>query len=145
MGKSKRHFTASESAPPSSKLATGSVPINKLHPIFSFRYLDHDHNRFGVHAIRDTEEWRRLTKQLRQISQMEWERIKQSGTQFRAHEISETKRSHPQHIGKLPPIFSEFVPFQFKAFDECRIVGFFDARAIFNIVWIDREHAIYPD
>ena len=119
------------------------VPINKDFPIFSFKYFEHGHGRFGKEAIKTKEDWQEMIHGLHKISQFPWGEIKENRRIFHAHEISKTNRHRPRFIEVMPQILKENPPFQFKSHHECRVVGFFDNKAVFQIIWIDRNHEIY--
>lgn len=144
MGKKFKFAAKTPTSQTQSKIAVGPIPVNDKTPVFNFRHLEHAHNRFGVTAPRTREDWQELIKRLQHVSQITWKQIKEKPSTYHAHEISETKRHHPAHIDSLPAILKINSPFQFRTHEECRIVGFFDREAVFNIIWIDRDHSIYP-
>lgn len=127
----------------SSKItAEPKVPVNESRPSFAFGSFDENHARYSCDAIKDPSEWRLLFKHLKSMASQTWGQIKQAH-QFHAHEINWRDTSEPQGFAHLPASLREYPAFQFKAFKEGRVVGFFMG-GVFQVVWFDREHAVYP-
>lgn len=124
---------------------TNPIPVNKEFPVFSFKHFEHQHGKFGKGAIKTKEDWQELIHGLHKVSQITWGQIKENPRMYHAHEISVTKHHKPKYIDNLPTILENNSPFQFKSHDECRIIGFFDKKAVFQIFWFDRDHEIYPE
>lgn len=144
MGKKK--FKIAPQAPSSalsSKIPSDpKAPINDARPCFAFGSFDEDHARYSSDAIKDSAEWRLLFKHLKAMASQTWGQIKQAH-QFHAHEINWKDTSEPNGFAHLSASLREFPAFQFKAFKEGRVVGFF-MFGVFQVVWFDREHAVYP-
>jgi len=139
---------ATTELPTKSKLPKGSelnkqIPYHDKKPLFCFRYYDHKDKEFSVKCINKSNDFYLLFERLRSISNLTWGQIC-SGEQFHAHEITWTKTSRHLGFDRLKDISEKYEPFQFKIFKECRIIGFFDYLAIFNIVWLDRNHKLFP-
>jgi hypothetical protein len=74
---------------------------------------------------------------------MPWSEVKKNRAHFHAHEVTWCSTKEQKGFTHLPQQMREAPAFQFKAFDICRLFGFFDAENIFQVVWIDRGHQIY--
>ena len=74
-----------------------------------------------------------------------WGNIKQAH-QFHAHEINWNIDTLPEVVKQLEkkPGIKDLSLFQFKAFDESRIVGLFNYDCVFEIIMIAKKHQIYP-
>jgi hypothetical protein len=84
-----------------------------------------------------------MFERLKTMSGLKWRAIRDS-SQFHFHPIEWEETSEPNGFKHLPPELKEFPPLQFKLFRECRVVGFFNQNNIFELVWIDRDHKVYP-
>ncbi len=119
------------------------VPYKNVYPVFSLRYFDHTHSRFSVSNITDCRDFHRLFERLKSLSGLTWLQIEQSG-KFHTHEIEDWgNTSEKSGFEKLGPVPSKFPAYQFKAFAEFRVIGFFIG-CIYYIVWLDRDHKLYP-
>ena len=79
------------------------------------------------------------------MSTLSWLEIQQSH-QFHGHEINWDKKMLPKPIKKLEknPEISDLPLYQFKAFNESRIIGLFNYECVFEIVMVDKKHEAYP-
>lgn len=77
------------------------------------------------------------------MSKLKWQQIKLA-PKFHAHEIRETEKLPGCVIDHLRKIGAEeLTPFQFKAFEEKRIIGVFTSWAVFAIIGFDSQHVVY--
>lgn len=114
-------------------------------PEFSFKYYEHEHAKYSVQCIIDYRDFHIMFEKLKAMSQLKWRNIKQAAHVFHFHPILNWKEtSEPHGFKKLSLEMKEFPPWQFKLFKECRAVGFFNQDNIFELVWMDRDHEIYP-
>ena len=137
-------FRQSPSGKPKYDFGDQRVPYDSEHPRFSFRYFHEEHPKYSAKAITDLKDWAFVVRGLKQVSGLTWREIKQA-RQFRAHEVTWSDTAERAGFKHLAPEFQRFPAFQFKAFDICRVFGFFDQINVFQIVWLDRNHAIYPE
>jgi hypothetical protein len=127
----------------SSKIpAAPQAPINAVRPSFSFGCFDESHSTFSTDAINDASEWKLFFKHLKSMDSQTWGEIK-AAHQFHAHEIVWKDTTHPAGFIHLNTSLREYPAFQFKAFKEGRVIGFF-MHGVFQIVWLDRYHTLYP-
>lgn len=113
-------------------------------PAFSFKHIEtEDKELFSIRTIEHKKDFYSLVEHLKGFSDLTWGEIKRNPRQFHAHDIDWNQSSHKGK--KLPLVFTKFPAFQFKAFKECRIIGFFNDKNIFEIVWVDRDHVIYKE
>lgn len=131
---------------PKSKYNFGAqkVPYDSEQPKFSFRYFDDGHPRYSAKAITTLKEWGWVLRGLKHASGETWRDIKGNRNHFHAHEVTWSTTQEKGGFKHLAESFQRFPAFQFKVFDICRVFGFFDEKNIFQIVWIDRDHQIYP-
>ena len=63
---------------------------------------------------------------------------------FKAHKVNWDETAYQRGFINLPKAWKEAPVYQFEAFKECRILGFFNHHNVFKIVWFDRRHEVYP-
>jgi hypothetical protein len=63
---------------------------------------------------------------------------------YHVHEVDWSETDTKDGFIHIPKELQETPAYQFKVFDICRIVGFFNHHNVFKIVWIDRDHNTYP-
>lgn len=116
------------------------------HPEFSFKHYEHEHAEYSAQCILNCGDFHVMFERLKAISQLEWKNIRQGdgARVFHFHPITWGETAEPHGFKKLPLEMREFPPWQFKLFAECRAVGFFNEDNIFELIWLDREHKIYP-
>jgi hypothetical protein len=114
------------------------------YPGFSFKHYEHNHRTYSVKCICDINDFYTMFEKLRSMSGFKWKDIKPASHTFHFHPIEWKETTEPQGFKHLPIELREFPPWQFKLFKECRAIGFFNQDNIFELVWIDREHKIYP-
>jgi len=146
--RSKRKFATLETKP-QSKLPRKAeldrrVGYYSKNPVFSFAHYDHHEKDFSVTCISKARVFHKLFEGLKRLSPLTWRQIETSG-QFHAHGITNwTKTSRRNGFEKYKDVPEGFPPYQFGPFGKFRIVGFFDAEAVFHIVWFDSKHLLYP-
>ena len=117
----------------------------EFYPVFSLKYYEHNHKEFSVQCIKVLDDFHDMFNRLQTMSQFKWKSIKAAPHVHHFHPINWADTSKPHGIQSLNIRFKESVPiWQFKNFKECRIIGFFNSDNIFEIVWIDRDHQVYP-
>lgn len=82
-------------------------------------------------------------KNLKRMSKLTWGQIQQAHG-FNAHPVPWKLETLPGGVRQLPEALKAYPLFQFKAFKECRIFGFFDNKCIFEVLFVDRDHRICP-
>jgi len=114
-------------------------------PIFAFNYYVDDDKEYSFRCINNCKDFWTLFRNLKHMSTLTWDEIQKS-RQFHAHEIDWNKKKLPRPIKKLEknPEIGDLPLFQFKAFDESRIVGLFNYDCVFEIIMIDKTHRIFP-
>jgi hypothetical protein len=126
------------------KIPVPKAPIDDLYPSFCFRHYHRNGKKYCIEKLLKTKEHIWLFHGLHDISQMKWRDLKQSHV-FHAHEVNWDDTAEKNGFNHLPQPLQEIPPFQIAPYGVCRIFGFFDEKNSYNIVWIDREHKIYPD
>ena len=144
----KAYFFNNPSAenPPSTYVFNVNVPLYEcgLHPYFSFRYYDVKHSKFNAQNFKK-DDFVYLLKRLHAMSQLKWKDILTTNKRFfKAHKVNWNDTSEKNGFANLPKTLKEAPVYQFEAFGECRILGFFNHHNVFKIVWFDRHHEIYP-
>ena len=81
-----------------------------------------------------------MTERLKTLSSLRWKEIRLSGN-YHFHDIEWKQSNEPK--GFNTSILKDFPALQFKLFQECRILGFFNQNNVFEIVWVDRHHKVY--
>jgi hypothetical protein len=119
------------------------TPFYNCHPYFSFKYYHKQHNKFSIKNIKTLKEIKELFDKLHELSQYKWQDIFANKNKYHAHKVNWTKTNFKRGFTHLPDEIREMPVFQFKAFKECRILGFFNKDNVFKIVWIDRDHLVY--
>jgi len=121
------------------------VPFYNLHPYFSFRYYDKDNHDFTVEKFQGIKDFKKFFTRLYEISQETWKDILITKKEFyHAHEVDWEDTSCKNGFHHLPKNLCELAAYQFEIFEECRIFGFFNHNNVFKVVWIDRDHIVYP-
>lgn len=128
--------------------------IKEIEPVFSFRYvcLDVD-SKFSLDSkyIRGIRDYHKLIKALRDKSNLtygsmdadknkhfhdiEWKDVKIKESEFK-------KCISSQIPGKKEDVEIDVTPYQFKAYEGARIIGFI-YKTVFYVVMLDREHNAY--
>ena len=125
------------------KILPPHIGYYKKFPAFSFKYYMDKDKDLSFLRITDCSNFHTMFSNFHKMSKLLWQEIKKA-EQFHAHEIlDESKipgriKSHLNKIGA-----EDLMPFQFKAFNEKRIVGFFNSEDVFEIVCCDFLHEIY--
>lgn len=110
------------------------------YPEFSFKHYASDHKKYSFRCIKTLDDFYEMFKRLKALSNLKWKDIKLAGN-YHFHEIEWVHSSEPH--GFNTSVLKDFPALQFKLFQECRILGFFNRGNVFEIVWIDRHHKIY--
>lgn len=147
MGKQKYRIATSSQSPHfkllSKEQLSERIGFHKHRPKFAFSYYDHADRQFSATSITDVRDFHRLFRSLKDFCCLTWADIVMN-RQFHAHGIewkdTSRKSGFPGHL----QIVNEFPPYQFKVFQEFRVVGFFDHQSTFHVVWFDRNHSLYP-
>lgn len=122
----------------------GKVGYYECHPYFSFRYYHGDSLDFSFDNLQDRE-FKIMFRRLQEMSQKTWKTIFNEDKRFyHAHRVDWTKTSFKNGFKHLHSRLRELPVFQFEIFEECRMLGFFNAHNVFKIVWVDRLHKVYP-
>jgi hypothetical protein len=136
-----RDLTTKSSLPGFQELKD-SIPYYSQKPVFGFRYCDNRDREFAPKRISQIKDFYKLFERLTTISNLTWREIETSDI-YHAHDIEDwNATSRPSGFSCYPAI-KDFPGYQFEAFGEFRIIGFFN-RAIFHVVWLDRNHKLYP-
>lgn len=115
-----------------------------LYPYFSFRFYHKEHKKFTFEQF-NLKDFKHFVQMMHKISQHRWSEIFTSlRSYFHIHEVDWDETSAKQGFAHLPPELRGYPVIQFELFEECRVFGFFNADNVFKIVWVDRNHEIYP-
>lgn len=114
------------------------------YPAYSFKYYEHNHRDYSAVHITQSSDFHEMFEKLNIMAQKKWKEMINSPKYFHFHRIKWESTAEPNGFKnlnhkELPPAW------QFKSFKECRMIGFFNSRNIFEVVWIDREHKVYPN
>ncbi len=144
--KSKNKFFAPVIGPSetTNKFATSKIGHNDMKPVFSFSYYFDENRDWSFRCVRDSTKFHDLFKNLMNMSKLTWGVIKVN-KQFHAHEVDDIDRLPAcvhSHFKRMK--LYELPPFQFKAFDESRVIGVFTNAAVFEVVCLDHNHSMYP-
>jgi hypothetical protein len=116
-----------------------------LHPYFSFRYFHKDHDKFNLKKFKNAKEFIWFFERLQKMSADTWEEIfTEKRDYYHAHEVDWEGTDIKKGFCHLPKDIQESPAYQFKVFEACRVLGFFNHDNVFKIIWIDREHQAYP-
>lgn len=134
-------------APLSTKytIPTSTVKFYDVYPYFSFRYYDDKHKKYSFQKF-TYKDYNKFVKRLKEMSQYKWGEIFGSLKKFyHAHPIKWEDTAEKNGFAHLQKELQDFPVYQFEAFEECRIVGFFNHHNVFKIVWVDRNHDLYSN
>ena len=145
VGKQNRFETTSPTAgdrlPTSAHIAKSSY-LDR-YPVLCLKYLQLNSSQFPLKCFKKTDDYKRLLRGLAKLCSMTWKEIEEKRDYWHAHEIQWKDTSRKRGFSRLG-VLEGFEGYQFKAFDTCRIIGFHEG-TVFRIVWLDREHKLYPD
>lgn len=145
MGRTKPKFaTQSLTKIQSNKFAPSDAGFHKRNPEFSFTHYQHDHKEYSSVCIIDCGDFHTMFDRLKRMSQLTWQEIINASHMYHFHPIEWNKTSERHGFKLAPKELNEAPAWQFKSFRECRIIGFFNSKNIFELVWIDRDHQVYP-
>jgi hypothetical protein len=114
--------------------------VDDKHPAFSFKHFELGHRKYSHKSIADVSEYHSLIEHLTGMSKLVWKEIK-TAEQYHAHPIEWNETTEPHGFKNV--MLKEYPAFQFKAFKEARIIGFFNKENVYEIIWIDRLHEVY--
>lgn len=126
------------------KFATKEAAFYDKKPEFSFAYYQHSHKKYSAKHITDYRDFHTMFARLQSMSQFKWKDIIKAKQTYHCHPIHWERTPEVNGFKLIPPELNEAPSWQFKSFKECRIVGFFNKNSIFELVWIDRDHAVCP-
>ena len=143
--KNKQSFTYREQTTSAKNQFKTTPPIfYQHHPAFSFKHYEHGHKRYSVKCIANVKDFYTIFERLRAMSQLKWKDIVDAPDTYHFHIIEWKYSSEPSGFKHLSSEFKEEpTALQFKVFRECRAVGFFNTKNIFELIWIDRDHKVY--
>lgn len=118
-----------------SGIQTTKAAYLELYPAFSFRKANPDHRRYRVKDKCKKDDLHHFIHGLLRMSEFPWKQIEGTKHMFHMHEV-------PNKEGL--PVPEGFVLLQFKAFQEARVIGYFNRDNIFEIVLFDRNHEYCP-
>lgn len=117
-----------------------SVGYFERYPEFSFKYYESDHKKYSFRCITVLDDFYEMFERLKTLSSLKWKEIKFSGN-YHFHDVEWSQSTELK--GFNASILKDFPALQFKLFQECRILGFFNQNNVFEIVWIDRHHKVF--
>lgn len=118
------------------ELETEDVSPEQQPPIFSLRYLNRDY-----HLSQCTkDEKAAFADTLAKLSQLTWSKIKSQSR----HGLGFEKISRDAIRSSIPSHLTEEVDFiAFRFFGKAPMVGYRE-RAVFYVIWLDRDFTLYP-
>lgn len=123
----------------------GKVAFYDTHPYFSFRHYHISKKEFTVEQFKSQKEFCTFFERLHAMSSDTWRDILVKKRSFyHAHEVNWADTAYPKGFSHLPDNLQELPVYQFEIFQECRVFGFFNHDNVFKIVWVDRNHIVYP-
>lgn len=126
------------------KFAPDTVAKYREHkPIFGFGLYLSNCKGWTFERLKNCKEFLRVLEKLKGIAGMTWQEIVDAHG-LNAHGVEWTLGTLPLMVRKLPGKWKNFPLFQFKVFQECRLFGLFDQRNVFQVLFIDRDHKVYP-
>ncbi len=127
---------------PSEKKSEGSFLVEKpkrgyweLHPSFSFKHCLPEHRKYPVKNKCHKEDLHHFMKHLASMSSLRWKQIEGTKDKFHMHPVPNKENVN---------IPEGFQLMQFKAFQEARVIGYFNIDNIFEVILFDREHDYCP-
>jgi hypothetical protein len=126
---------------------TDGAGFFRYHPFFSFKHYGQNTKDYLFDAFINKGEFLRFFDELRKMSEFIWEDIQiKHSKKYHFHPIGWHETAEPRglNIPIRDSIAINGKDYQFKTFDDCRVVGFFNRDHVFEIVWIDRHHKVYP-
>lgn len=126
------------------KIAPDRLPkYRDYKPIFGFLLYLHKLRNWSFECLQNKKEFLWVFERFKGISNMTWEEIVKA-PMMNAHDVKWTLETLPEKVKRLPQEWKNFPLFQFKVFKECRIFGLFDQKNVFQVLFLDRNHKIYP-
>ena len=137
-----------------SKIHPSQLPLSRIqvqtphqnHVSFSFKYLLDKPKEFDSTAIKSLKYWQALKEKLVVISEKtKQELLDDNSDYFRFHPINWKDTSQKNGFQRLDEQLQGHEPFQFnvRTNNFGRVHGFFIDN-VFHIVWLDRDHKLYP-
>lgn len=147
--KSRRYIEKSKATevvrgPSRYKFAPDVLPKYREHkPIFGFGLYLSNCKGWTFECLKNCKEFLWVFKRFKSIAGMTWQQIVEA-PKMNAHDVDWTLRTLPPKVKQLPMKWKNFPLFQFKVFQECRLFGLFDQRNVFQVLFLDRKHKVYP-
>jgi len=114
------------------------------YPVFSFRFYDKDNKEFSIQNLESKKDHEKLIEKLHEFSNKKWNEIAIAEREFwHFHEIDWTETEKQNGFETLEQL-QGLSAYQFKIFEEFRIIGAMTHDGSFEIVWFDRMHKLYP-
>lgn len=130
----------------SSRIVAGSPQPTKSTLSFSFQYIDYAHSKFGF-SNQDPSYFCKVIERLKDISSLTSLEFTSNRTPtLKSHCIEWKTTSEPDGFTHLNEQFQSYTPYQFAISrnEYGRVHGFL-VGCVFNIVWLDPEHKLYPN
>lgn len=127
------------------KIVSGQPQQNAATISFSFRYMDHEHNKFSF-AAQEPAYFCKVLERMKGLSTMTArEFTADRGGALKSHPIDWHNTSEPDGFSHLNEQFQSYTPYQFAISrnEHGRVHGFF-INDVFHIVWLDPSHQLYP-
>jgi len=131
--------------PSSGRIVAGSPLPVKSTLSFSFQYIDSTHDKFGF-SNQDPSYFCKVIERLKDISSLtSLEFTTNRNPSLKSHCIEWHTTSEPNGFAHLNEQFQSYPPYQFAISrnEHGRVHGFFTG-SVFNIVWLDPGHKLYP-
>ena len=114
------------------------------YPVFSFRFYDKGSKDFGIQNLKSKKDHEKLIEKLYDFSNKKWNEIAIIEKEFwHFHEIDWSRTDRRNGFDNFEQLHG-LPAYQFKVFEEFRIVGAMAHDGTFEIVWFDRAHKLYP-
>ena len=126
------------------QFVTPKVGFYDEKPTFSFEHYQHAHQKYSAICIQECEDFHTMFDRLKSMSKLTWKDILEAQHIYHFHPVEWISTSERNGFKLMPSELNEVPAWQFKLFKECRIFGFFNQKNIFELVWIDRDHKVYP-
>lgn len=130
--------------PKSPTIKAGQVNNHQLLS-FSFRYIDHQHQKFD-YSGREATYFCKVIERLTALSACTTQELHVSRSKaLRVHPIEWGTTSEPDGFSHLNEQLRESRPYQFSISSNAhgRVHGFF-LENVFHVVWLDPDHSLYP-
>lgn len=150
MGRKSRKYVEKSKAtkvvrrPSKYKFAPDTLPKYREHkPIFGFGLYLSNCQGWTFECLKNRKEFLWVFKEFKAIAGMTWQEIVDAPGLY-AHDVDWKLRTLPSKVKQLPEKLKSLPLFQFKVFQECRLFGLFDQNNVFQVLFVDRNHRVYP-